>query len=1379
MLLSRIKLAVISTDTDGLFAVRQPAYDLFSPEDISLVSNIPFDLVIIDARNGRQIPDAENVAAELSGANIMYVSEDYADNKKQTIADGISACFAVCPLEYHEIASVAAPSADMREKMEAQSLYQDFVESTNVVMIKADKEGRIVYVNAAAEVFLGISKARLVGKNLLDFTHQDDKARSSKLISLLIKNNVSTANMENRQITAEGRVKSVLWSVSIHYETDGTVNHINCIAKDITELRSAQLDAINAMKQAKKYLDAAANLIIILDSSYRVLLANEKSTKLLIKEGERLNGLGFVKTFVPKEAAKDAEKLIRRLGKEGSETTVSGFFPVATPSGSVREVLWHVSRLIESGGETSFILSGEDMTDMLHIEKLVRDRELTLRKILDATKDIIVMMDRDARVVDCNSQFIKTAGKKREAIIGSRLFTLLPDDTSKKINSEFLITIKEGLTRNFELRSFSGWHETRISPIKDDDGNIASIVLFIRDITEKKQSELFTSMNEKRHRSLAILGQMYEAEFEEILEYALDSAIEQTDSKSGSISIMDTQNGGLRLVASMNGGDRTLYSLREAVIMSPEDMPGLEEVLNTNEPFIGVTSPGYMIIPLMAQGGVSLILYLGGKESPYTLNESISLMHFMEGVWRLKERKEAEEQINRLNTELEEMVQKRTGELKESENRFRTAFESTTNGMGIVSVQGVFIQVNKSFAKMLGYSPEEINGRSALDFMHEDYKEVSVELVRAMLSGEKNSYSTIKKYMHKDGSPVTLSINAALAKDAEGKPLYLVSQMVDITESERTRIERDRIFEHSHDIICIITFDGELRYVNRAFETMLGMPADMILGRKYMKLFSKRDRIRAGSAINRLVEGGDIRDYESRHKTAGGENIWLSWFASADKENRLIYAIARNINDRKEYEENLKKAKEEAEKGDRAKSEFIANISHEIRTPMNAVIGFSELLSARVKDSKSKSYVSSIKSSANALLKLINDLLDISKLQAGRMSKENTSVDIRQLVREITTVFTVRAVAKKVLITSTVMPLVPDSLILDASRLRQILLNLVGNAVKFTDKGYIKINVSAKLGSDNLYTLVITVEDTGIGIPEDEFDIIFEPFRQRSQQDHKRYGGTGLGLSISKKLAVMMGGSISLESEMGKGTTFTLTLPGIGLGTVMDKPVRTLCHIKFKPARILITDSDEMHRNILRDIFESCGLFVLEAQNGSAAVLIAEEIEPALIILETALPDMDGYTAAQKIRQSPMNALTPIIALTSSSEAVNRERVFNEFMYKPVNYQNLLDAAAKYLEVEGRSYIPEETDAQNNIRLIEELFSHSEDTEELKALLKNNISAVNIEQIQTVCDIISRIADKRVSGGLHILSERIRNAIDNMEIASLKELILAMHKKAE
>ncbi len=399
--------------------------------------------------------------------------------------------------------------------------------------------------------------------------------------------------------------------------------------------------------------------------------------------------------------------------------------------------------------------------------------------------------------------------------------------------------------------------------------------------------------------------------------------------------------------------------------------------------------------------------------------------------------------------------------------------------------------------------------------------------------------------------------------------------------------------------------------------------------------------------------------------------------------------LREEIHERIQTEEKLKKAKKEADAANRAKSEFLANMSHEIRTPLNAVTGFSELLSSLVADAKHKSYVDAIKTAGKSLLTLINDILDLSKIEAEMMEIQYEPVNVQLLFNEIEKIFKMKIDGKKLQLHIEIDEDLPPGLMLDETRLRQILFNLVGNAVKFTEEG--RITMTAKKGGAisprGSVDVTISVEDTGMGIPEEERGCIFESFKQQHGQSTRKFGGTGLGLAISKKLVEIMNGRISVRSEVGVGSAFEVTFRDVA-GASSERPAPRekelgIENIFFEKAKVLVVDDVESNRALIRELLSRVNLDVLTAENGQEAVLLSREYQPDLIIMDIRMPVMDGYEALKRIRENPDAKEIPIIALTASVEsgdiAKRIDAGFDERLTKPVMMRRLLSKLSRFL----------------------------------------------------------------------------------------------------
>ena len=450
-----------------------------------------------------------------------------------------------------------------------------------------------------------------------------------------------------------------------------------------------------------------------------------------------------------------------------------------------------------------------------------------------------------------------------------------------------------------------------------------------------------------------------------------------------------------------------------------------------------------------------------------------------------------------------------------------------------------------------------------------------------------------------------------------------------------------------------------------------------------------------------LMSGDQVKNKLIKLQRKGQRKIhslMLSVIPIRYNNKSALLAIAVDMNERLEIEEQLRSAKEAAEVATKSKSEFLANVSHEIRTPMNAIIGFTELLEKSIEDEKLKSYVKTIQSSSNNLLLIVNDVLDISKIEAGAIQLNNSPANLKSLFDEFFDIFKLSIRKKGLRMYFDISPDIPKTVLIDLPRLRQVLINLIGNAIKFTDSGHVKLSVAVdeREELDSRLDIIIEVEDTGIGIPEDQVSSVFEKFQQVNDESNLDRGGTGLGLSICQRLVTLMGGSLSLKSVYGKGTTVTVHLADIEVLSIDALPddKSTLEGFNgnpdFNKATVLVVDDIDINRSLVMETLGDTNLHFIEAGNGEEAILKNEQNEVDLILMDLRMPVMNGYRAAEVIKEKGSD--TPIVALTASvmNSDLNRinEAYFDGYIRKPVTKRVLVQKLVEFLPCTVEERVP-------------------------------------------------------------------------------------------
>ena len=628
--------------------------------------------------------------------------------------------------------------------------------------------------------------------------------------------------------------------------------------------------------------------------------------------------------------------------------------------------------------------------------------------------------------------------------------------------------------------------------------------------------------------------------------------------------------------------------------------------------------------------------------------------------------------------------------------------ESATSAIIIANEHGVIISWNSGAKSIFGYEDAEIIGKQLSVLMPERLRplhQAGLERFRAGGAPAVIGKTVELVGLRRDGREFPLELSLA-TWELEGNR-HFSGIISDISVRKSAETELASIFDHSQDLIGIASTDGYWKRVNPAFTRVLKWSPEELLGKPFLSFIHPDDIAATNAEVAKLAQGIPTLRLDNRYRCRDGTYRWLSWTCQPQPDGTL-HAIGRDITNsvlaelaQREVADELRRAKEQAESASQAKSEFLANMSHEIRTPMNGVIGMTGLLLDTELDQGQRSSAETIRSCADNLLTIINDILDFSKIEAGKLELELIDFDVRHVIEESLELLGEKARSKGIELACEIRPEVPITAAGDPGRLRQILVNLLSNAIKFTTRGEVLVRVPIAAGdtsgkrraiafnadqriidrADRPVTIQLSVTDSGIGIPPDKLDRLFKSFSQADTSTTRQYGGTGLGLAICKRLTELMGGSISVESVAGVGSTFTFS------AQVIPRPTkRVLLSVDLQGQAVLIVDDSETSRTILESQLRGWGMDCYVADSGEAGIRACQErvrTRPPfpLAVIDMQMEGIDGLTLAKTIKSNPILATTKLIMLTSANipdqGRVTREAGIDVCLTKPVRQEQL------------------------------------------------------------------------------------------------------------
>lgn len=643
-------------------------------------------------------------------------------------------------------------------------------------------------------------------------------------------------------------------------------------------------------------------------------------------------------------------------------------------------------------------------------------------------------------------------------------------------------------------------------------------------------------------------------------------------------------------------------------------------------------------------------------------------------------------------------------ELAPGDAIFRELFDGAPIGMAVLALDERFLRVNTSFCKMVGYSNEELRQRTAEDITFADDIEPGRQLAQDLLHGTAR-YTGDKRYVHKNGEILWVSRTASVIRSEQGEAQYFLLMVEDISERktneaalEKSRLELEAahnenqlIMDNSQDVICTVSEDGRFLRVSAACEQLWGYTAQELAGKAYIELVFAEDRPKTEAAAKSLLETGKITDFVNRYVRKDGTIVHVLWSATWSPKDRIMFCVAHDVTDRVRIEKALREAKEEADRANHAKSDFLSRMSHELRTPLNSILGFGQLLDRQSPTETQRPRIRYILSAGRHLLNLINEVLDISRIEAGNLQLSVEPVCVEEAINEALDLMRPLAAERTIGLATESLRDSATYVLADRQRLKQVLLNLLSNAVKYTA---VQGSVTVTFGESGKGFTRISVRDNGAGIAVEKLARLFTPF-DRLGAEQSSVEGTGLGLALCQRLVQAMHGSIGVNSTLGNGSTFWLELPQA------KSPLLEVAPPTATPAESKASDEETRRLLYIEDNFSNVTLIeqmlaerpaleLMTAMQGRVGLELARQHAPDLILLDLHLPDMPGWQVLAQLKADQITREIPVIVISADATAPQIKRLLSAgaraYLTKPLDiaeFFRIVDEALAPAAIEG------------------------------------------------------------------------------------------------
>jgi PAS domain S-box-containing protein len=1134
-------------------------------------------------------------------------------------------------------------------------------------------DGRIIYMSPSCERISGYSIEAFLSDNLLfkKIVHPEDAAYFEDHFNKIhsIEHFQEHDEINFRIIRKDGFEAHIAHLCTPVFDEKGNNLGRRISNRDVTESRLATLQQHESLERLIKITNLIPGVVyqyrLRPDGSSCFPFISEAVKDIFRVTPEQI--LDDATAIFANIHADDYAGLVDSIQKSAKDLTIWHYeYRLKFNDGVIRSLYGNSAPQQEADGSILWYGHLTDITEMksrLESEEKLRESEKRYKylsnqfeAILDHIPGLVFYKDKKNNFIRVNKYFAE--GQDKSYIEGKNAMELYPKEDAEKYYQDDLSVINSGIAKldieeKWETPQGVKWVSSSKIPFKDSTGEIAGIIGLSIDITQKKLSEKELKKSDERYRVLFRNNHSVMLIIDPHTGEIKDANSAACHFYGWSYSEICTKN-----ISEINTLSRKEISVE------------MQHAKKEKRQF-------FLFKHRLANGQIRDVeVYSGPIEF-----ENSTLLYSL--VHDITDRKKIEKALHETNAYLENLI-------------------NYANSLIIVwDPQFRITRFNHAFEFLTGRTEAEVLGKSLEILFPPAFAAQSMELIRFTLTGER--WETVEIHiLHRDQSIRTVLWNSATLFSDDGKtPIATIAQGHDITErirAEKALHESEEKFRDMANLLPQIVLEtdtqGYITYMNNHGLTTLGFTKGSdIAGVNIDNFYIPEDRQRAKENLQRKLSEGWNDNVEYRIKTQDGKILNVMVYANPIlKGNKTVgfRGIIIDITEQKKSEAELLKAKNEAEIANKSKSRFLANMSHEIRTPLNAIIGFSQLMNRdEFLTTTQKEYNAAIMRSGEHLLDLINDILELAKIEAGRIVLNPTNIDLYTFLEDIELMLKERAQSKHLQTVFELAAGLPRYVLVDENKLRQIFINLISNAIKFTDEGGIAVRVRAEKTDEATSHLVIEIQDSGSGIAENEIHNLFKHFVQTSSGINKGTG-TGLGLVLSRELANLMGGDITLKSDVGKGSVFTFYVEiktGVHEFVAPSIQKRAIGIVKGKKVyRILVVDDKPENLKVAIDLLNLVGFQTNEAASGAEAIDKSAAWDPDLILMDLRMPEMDGYETSHRIHSTKKGAKIPIIAL-SASAFEDDQRKYNlaglqGFVRKPYRENELFNTIGEILGIQ-------------------------------------------------------------------------------------------------